>query len=573
MLAQILAVLFIVVPFFLVLGTMVVKRLLYVGGPNEVLVFSGSRPKAIRGGYHVRIPLFQVVDRMDLSNMAVEVSVANAYSKGGIPLHVQGVANLKIAGEQPMLGYAMQRFLGLPQQEIISVAKETLEGNLRGVLSQLTPEEVNNDKLAFAEKLVEEAEHDLGRLGLTLDVLKIQNVSDDVGYLDSIGRKQTASLIQRARTAEAEAHAESVMREAENRRRARLRELEADIEIAKAETEKRIADAQSRREALIAEQEGQVKAAIARTEAELKVQTARIDQVRSRLAADVTAPAQAQMEADQNAAKGNAAKVIEDGKATMLVLEEMIATWQQGGENARDIFLMQKLQVVMDSLVSTIQEVHVDKMTVLPSGGGRAAQAVQLVEELKAGVGVDLPALVQQFAGGGTPALPDSKAKKVIPTTAKSTKNKAKAKAKQQAEAKAKKQAEAKAKQQAEVRAAAAAAPHRAPSLTPSKPAANSAVFGDHLTPRSGGRIPMPKPEPRTLTREVARTYTPQATQPEELEDSHIRQLPAPPPPVLDADARAVQEVLERLQRVKAEASQASAPSMLDLLVSGREKK
>jgi flotillin len=400
MLLKILLMLIVVAPFFVVLGAFVVRRLLYVGGPNEVLVFSGSRPKAIRGGYHVRIPLLQTVDRMDLSNMAVEVAVSNAYSKGGIPLTVQGVANLKIAGEQPMLGYAMQRFLGKSRKEIIAVAKETLEGNLRGVLSQLTPEEVNNDKLAFAEKLVEEAEHDLGRIGLVLDVLKIQNVSDDVDYLDSIGRKQTASLIQRARTAEAEAHAESVMRDAENRRRARLSELEADIQIAHATTEKRITDARTRREALIAEEVGQVKALIAKAEAELKVQQARIEQVRRRLEADVIAPAQANMEADQADARGKSAKIVEDGKATALVLEEMIATWQNGGENARDIFLMQKLQVVMDSLVSTIQSVHVDKMTVLPGSGGRAAQAVQLVEELKAGIGVDLPQLLEQFAGG-----------------------------------------------------------------------------------------------------------------------------------------------------------------------------
>ena len=399
--SEVFTMLALVVPFFLILGGLAVKRLLYVGGPNEVLVFSGARPKAIRGGYHLRLPLLQVVDRLDLSNMAVEVSVQNAYSKGGIPLHVQGVANLKISGDQPTLGHAMQRFLGKSREEIITVAKETLEGNLRGVLSQLTPEEVNNDKLAFAGKLVEEAEQDLARLGLTLDILKIQNVSDEVGYLDSIGRRQSADLIMKARKAEAQADAEAMIQDAENRQAARLSELEAEIAIAEAETNKRVTDAETRREALIAEQVGQVKALVAKAEAELKVQQARIDQVRAQLDADVIAPAQARMEAQQSDAKGKAAKIIEDGKATMLVLEEMIATWQRGGDNARDIFLMQKLQVVMDSLVSTIQSVHVDKLTVLPGGNSRSANAVQLVEEFKAALGMDLPKIVEQFAGGG----------------------------------------------------------------------------------------------------------------------------------------------------------------------------
>jgi flotillin len=115
------------------------------------------------------------------------------------------------------------------------------------------------------------------------------------------------------------------------------------------------------------------------------------------LAADVIAPAEAGMLSDQADAKASAAKVYEDGRATAVVLEEMITTWQAGGSAARDIFLMQKLQVVMASLVDTIQDVQVDKLTILPTGNGRVSDSVRLVEELKAGVDVDLPALLKSF--------------------------------------------------------------------------------------------------------------------------------------------------------------------------------
>ena len=64
-----------------------------------------------------------------------------------------------------------------------------------------------------------------------------------------------------------------------------------------------------------------------------------------------------------------------------------------------NIFLMQKLQSVMSSLVDTIQGVHVDKLTILPGNEGTAAQSAKLVEELKAGIGVDLPAIVNRVAG------------------------------------------------------------------------------------------------------------------------------------------------------------------------------
>ena len=73
-------------------------------------------------------------------------------------------------------------------------------------MSQLTPEEVNQDKIQFAGKLLEEAEVDLGRLGLSLDTLKIQNVSDERGFLDSIGRIQTAEVIKTARISEAKSN-------------------------------------------------------------------------------------------------------------------------------------------------------------------------------------------------------------------------------------------------------------------------------------------------------------------------------------------------------------------------------
>ncbi len=388
-----------------------IKNLLFIAGPNEVLVFSGTtwvegdpnNPGYVlrRGGRRIRIPLFETVSSMDLTNMTVDVSVTGAYSKGGIPLNVQGVANLKVAGHEPVLGNALQRFLDRPREEIIRVAKDTLEGNLRGVLSQLTPEEVNEDKIAFAEKLLEEAEEDLSALGLVLDTLKVQNVSDEVGYLDSIGRKTSAELLRRAKIAEAEANAESMIKDAEARERARITECEAEIAMARADIARQVKDAQTRKAALVAKEVGEVQALVARASSEMMVQEARVEQIRRRLEADVVAPAHADMEAKQADAKAKAAKVIEDGKASANVLEAMIVTWKQGGDAARDIFLMQKLEKVMVSLVGTIQEVKINKMTVLPKGdkNSNAAKAATFSEEIKAGVGVDLPALLKKLGG------------------------------------------------------------------------------------------------------------------------------------------------------------------------------
>lgn len=395
---------------------LLIKNVLYVCGPNEAIVFSGRRHlmdgeevgyRVIKGGRGYRWPLLESVDHVDLTNMIIEVAVTNAYSRGGIPLTVQGVANIKIAGHAPLIGNAIQRFLGMTRAEIMKIAKDTLEGCLRGVLSQLTPEEVNEDKIMFAEKLLREAETDLSRLGLVLDTLKIQNVSDEVNYLSSIGRKQSAEVVKRARIAEAEAKAYSTQREAENARASRIAAVEAEMAVVRAETARRIKDAQSKKAAMVAEEVGKVKTMIARTQGDIKVQEARVEQVRRRLEADVVAPASAAMEASQADAKGRSSKIIEDGKATVAVLNEMITTWQSGGESARDIFLMQKLQSLMDSLVSTINDVHVERVTVLPGGGGEGGglPAVRMVEELK-GVGVDVPALLDRYTRGAPASSP-----------------------------------------------------------------------------------------------------------------------------------------------------------------------
>ena len=389
-----------------VAALLVARNLLYVCPPNQILVFSGGIHRIgdrtvgyryVKGGRAFRVPLLEKVDALDLTNMIIEVNVQNAYSKGGIPLAVQGVANVKVASHEPRIHNGLERFIGKSRAQLERIAKETLEGNLRGVLSQLTPEQVNEDKIAFAEKLLEEAEQDLSRLGLELDTLKVQNVYDEVGYLNSIGRKQSADLIRRSKIAEAQAKAESITRDASNRQSARIAELEAEREIVRAATEKRVADTVTRRDAMIAEEVGKVKAAIARAESELKAQTARVEQARRQLQADVVAPAQAAMEAAEADARGAAQKIVEDGKATVAVLEQMIAAWKAAGPDARDVFLVQKLDVMLRTLMSTVGEIQVDRVTMLPAGASRARGTVQFVEEMKAALGVDLTGVVERL--------------------------------------------------------------------------------------------------------------------------------------------------------------------------------
>lgn len=390
------------------------KKLYYVCQPSEALVFSGRRHtmangveigyRVIRGGSAIRIPLIETVDRVDLRNMSIEVTVRNAYSKGGIPLTVQGVANVKIPGELPLLHNALERFLGRSRDDIMRIARETLEGNLRGVLATLTPEQVNRDKEAFAAKLTEEAGHDLNRLGLVLDTLNIQNVSDEVGYLGAIGRTRSAQVRRDAQLAEANAHASGAEVKWKSFMEGELANIESAIEVARKDNELRVADARTRREALIAEQLAEVQAMTAQAEAEIKMQAARIEQVKLRLEADVVQPAEAKKEESVARAKADAAKIIEQGKATAKVLEDLARSYRATGGKGRDVLLMQKLIPIFEQVTSTIGHLKVDRLTVLGSetngagSNGAASLARGLVsanEQVKAALGVDVAKVVK----------------------------------------------------------------------------------------------------------------------------------------------------------------------------------
>jgi flotillin len=202
----------------------IVNKILCICKPNEILILSGLKRKTKDGhelGYRVTryrticIPILETVKRMDLTTMPVPVEVKNAYAKGGTPLNIQAIANVKISSNPEIVGNAIERFLDRDRQEIVRVARETLEGNLRGVVATLTPEELNEDRLRFAERITDDVQDDLQRLGLEIDTLKIQSVSDDVDYLSSIGRRQIAAIVRDAEIAESNALAEAEAVEAQ----------------------------------------------------------------------------------------------------------------------------------------------------------------------------------------------------------------------------------------------------------------------------------------------------------------------------------------------------------------------
>jgi flotillin len=392
-----------------------VKSLLIICPPNRVAVISGrSRQlsdgrtvgyRAIRGGRTLRVPLLEKVAWMELNTIPIEVSVNNAYSAGAIPLNVQGIANVKVSSAEGLLQNSVERFLDRTQDYIAAIAKETLEANLRGVLATLTPEEVNEDRLKFAQTLIEEADDDIRTLGLELDVLKIQNVTDEVGYLDSVGRRQTAEVLKEARVAEAVRQAEAAESEATSRQRADIAAAQADLQIVQEQNALRVRRAELEALAGAAEAEAKVAGEKARVVAEQTLEAERVQLEERRLEADIVAPARADLEARELAAKADAAKIIEEGNAQVEVFRRLVEQYQHAGADAQRVFVLRLLPEIVDKVVGTVAAVDIDKVSIIDTGGqgggvpGFMSQlpgsVITLLEQIETATGVDLLAALR----------------------------------------------------------------------------------------------------------------------------------------------------------------------------------
>ena len=413
--------------FLLLIVIGIARRLLYIARPNEALIFSGKRYTNEQGatlGYKVvqagrrafRIPILERVDRMDMTLIPIDIRVINAYSKGNIPLQIHAVANVKIAAQDNHLPNAIERFLERSVEEVQLVAQQTLEGALREVLAQLTPEEVNEDRLKFADILIESAEDDMHKLGIQLDTLKIQHVSDDTGYLDSLGRPQIAAAKRDAENAENEAQREITRAQAESQRIADVAKADAEKAILQRQNELRRIEADLEGEAQAVEREAEQAAKQARAKAEQELQGIRGELENKRLAADVVIPADIDRQAKALLAKGNAAPTAENGAAVVEVMRLMSEAWKEMGPQAREIYVIQHLEEIVGTVVRHLDDVEVDEVNVLDQGDGTglssyAATYPQMVaavmRALGDSTGVDVPAILrgeQTTNGNGSAA-------------------------------------------------------------------------------------------------------------------------------------------------------------------------
>jgi flotillin len=243
----------VIVAGFIIALMLIAKNYIKVS-PNQAAVISGRSRKLgdgsqvgyrlVRGGATLVIPFLEKVEYLNLNVLTVPLTTTRAYTVKGVPVSVKAVANVKIKGDDESLRAASERFLSMETKEFHQLVFQTLEGHLRAILGTLTVEEINNDRQSFAQKLASEAAVDLEKMGIGLDALTIQEISDEEGYLDALGKRRTAEVKRDAEIGEAEAKRDSKIKASVAMQEGEKIRLESEADIALSTREAQVKRAQ-----------------------------------------------------------------------------------------------------------------------------------------------------------------------------------------------------------------------------------------------------------------------------------------------------------------------------------------
>jgi flotillin len=218
-------------------------------GPNEVLIVFGRQHRVQDGQNRERMvgfriqkgggtfvwPVIEKAETLSLELMTIDVKTPSVYSITGVPVKVDGVAQIKVRGEDVAIRTAAEQFLSKTPTEIMQIAHQTLEGHLRAIIGRMTVEELYKDRDKFAQNVQSESSADFANMGLQIISFTIKEVTDDQGYLDSLGKPQIAEVKKNAIVGQANADREATIRSSEAHQAAQQARYQAETLVAKSQ--------------------------------------------------------------------------------------------------------------------------------------------------------------------------------------------------------------------------------------------------------------------------------------------------------------------------------------------------
>jgi len=218
-------------------------------GPNQVLVVSGRKHRIaaadgtvmdrgfriVKGGGTFVMPVVEKVDLLSLELLTIDVQTPEVYTSKGVPVRVDGVAQIKVKGDDISIATAAEQFLSKGTDDIKNIATQTLEGHLRAILGTMTVEDIYQNRDAFASKVQEVAAGDMANMGLSIVSFTIRDIRDGQGYLEALGKPRIAQVKRDAQIAQAEADRDAMIRSSQATQAGQEAKFAADSKIAEAQ--------------------------------------------------------------------------------------------------------------------------------------------------------------------------------------------------------------------------------------------------------------------------------------------------------------------------------------------------
>src|SRR3954462_4923930 len=220
-------------------------------GPNEALIITGlgGHPKVIKSGGAVVLPLVQQYRTLSLELMSFDVApTQDLYTRQGVAVTVEAVAQIKGKSDPEAILTAAEQFLTKVPEAREALLRLVMEGHLRGIIGQLTVEEIVKQPEMVGDRMRSTCADDLNKMGLEVISFTIKEVRDKNDYITNMGRPDIARIKRDADVATAEAERDTAIKRAEAQRAAAVAKAQADQERVMAETLSAAKQAESQRD-------------------------------------------------------------------------------------------------------------------------------------------------------------------------------------------------------------------------------------------------------------------------------------------------------------------------------------
>jgi len=406
---------------------------------NKVLavqgwVKGGRTVSCYHGGAHFVWPLIQEARFIDLTPITINIPLKGALSLQNIRVNVPSTFTIAIDTNPDSMNNAAVRLLDLNREETETMATEIILGQLRLTIASLTIEQINQDREMFLDAIRKNLMPELQKVGLALINVNITDITDESGYIDSIGKKAASTAVNQAKidVAQQEQRGEIGKALADKERRIQVASLNAEavegentakarIASYNADLAQRTAEAQQR--SIVSEQQAQAEIQIATAKAEekrLEAEQIVPREIEKRMT-EINAEAEAQKQRKEAAGQADAILSLKAAEAQGIakILEAKsngyAALVQACNENSRDaatMLIVEKLEELVRLQTEAIKQIKIDKVTVWDSGNDEKGSAtanfmsnmvksLPPLHEVAGMAGVDLPKYLGSLGSPG----------------------------------------------------------------------------------------------------------------------------------------------------------------------------